>query len=378
MDGQMTTLTNLLGEADSLIWRPLERLNRTRKVAQYRSKRSARAMEVLRNIESYKGKTSPKIIKSCDDYAIDVLGGKGHAPSLYVYSAYAGEFKDGWIPGTYYDLVVVPEKSGGFGSLSYLKSLAGLLFNSNHFPDIARVMQGVFYDQEFHIIEIQDLRDRLFCSSSRIVFKLDRSGNGRSVYVYNQDDFDPQQVLRLGDGVFQYFIEQHEALRMLSPSAAATLRMTTAVDKNGDASVRACYLRVGRKADLVIKSLTAMRIVVDPRDGSIAPRAFLPYFRQIAAHPDTDVAFDGGSFPYYSKCVEAVTDLHRRVPFVACIGWDVCIDSSNEPKIFEWNGQNNAISFGEAVQGPCFRGLGWEHLWKNEGKHTTSPERPKH
>jgi hypothetical protein len=239
-------------------------------------------------------------------------------------------------------------------------------------------MQGVFYDQDFRIIQIQDLRDRLFFSSPKIVFKLDHSGKGRSVHVFNQDDFDPQQVLRLGNGVFQYFIEQHEALRMLSPSAAATLRLTTAVDKNGDASVRACYLRVGRKTDPIVKSSTQIRIVVDPRDGSFAPRAFLPDGRQIAAHPDTDLAFEGGSFPYYSKCVEAVTDLHRRVPFVCCIGWDVCIDSSDEPKVFEWNGHHNAISFGEAVQGPCFRGLGWEDLWKNEGKHTTSPERPKH
>jgi hypothetical protein len=47
MDGQMTTLTNLLGEADRLIWRPLERLNRTRKAAAYTAKKNAGAMEAL-------------------------------------------------------------------------------------------------------------------------------------------------------------------------------------------------------------------------------------------------------------------------------------------------------------------------------------------
>ena len=78
----------------------------------------------------------------------------------------------------------------------------------------------------------------------------------------------------------------------------------------------------------------------------------------------TSSAFERGSFPFYAKCVETVVELHERVPFVSCIGWDVCVDSNNEPQIFEWNGRHNAIGFGEAVQGPCFRDLGWEKLWR--------------
>ena len=164
--------------------------------------------------------------------------------------------------------------------------------------------------------------------------------------------------------MFQYFIEQHETLKALSPNAAATLRMTTVVDKTGDASVRACYLRVGRRDDPTIKSSSQIRILVDPRDGGFAPLAYQPDNRQVAKHPDTNIAFEGGSYPFYAKCVATVTELHERVPFVSCIGWDVCVDSNNEPQIFEWNGQHNAVGFGEAMQGPCFRDLGWEKLWR--------------
>jgi hypothetical protein len=364
----MSTLMKMLSIADRRIWLPLERFNKSIRASEYNAKKNARAMETLRSLESQNGKVSPNVIKACDDYAVEVFGSKGYAPSLYVYSAFAGEFKEGWIPGNYYDLVVVPVTSGDFGDLSELKSLGGQLIGSRQFPDIARLIQGVFYDEEFGVIPVQSLPDKLFSRSDKVVFKLDNSNKGKAVHVFRRDDFDPRKALRLGNGVFQYFVDQHEELRALSPTAVATLRMTTAVDRNGTASVRACYLRVGRTNDPTIKASSQVRIVVDPRDGSFARWAFLPDNRRIETHPDSGIAFEGGSFPHYGKCVETVTELHRRVPFVSCVGWDVCVDSDNEPKVLEWNGRHNAIGFGEAVQGPCFRGFGWEDLWRRNGR----------
>jgi hypothetical protein len=360
----MSISIRLLRTANRLVWLPLERLNNTRRAAEYSATKKAHTMAALRRIEAYNGKTSPDIIKRCDDYSRDVFGWKGYAPSLYVYSALAGEFKEGWIPGTYYDQVVVPVTSGDFGDLSEYKSLGGRLLESRRFPDVARLMQGVFYDEEFRVVPVRELKDKLFARSSKVVFKLDNSNKGRAVHVVTRDEFEPQRFLRLGNGCFQYFVDQHETLKALSPNAVATLRMTTAIDRNGVASVRACYLRVGRTTDPTIKPSSQIRIVVDCREGGFAPLAFLPDDRQIAAHPDSGIAFEGGAFPSYANCVEAVNELHRRVPYVSCIGWDVCVDSDDEPRILEWNGRHNAIGFGEAVQGPCFRDLGWEDLWR--------------
>jgi hypothetical protein len=360
----MSAWMKLVNAADRRLWVPLEELNKKRRRSEYNAKKNARAMEAVRSVEAYKGKLDPKIIRKCDEYAADVFGSKAYAPSLYVYSAFAGEFKEGWISGSYYDLVVVPVTSGDFGDLSELKCLGGRVLDSDHFPDVARLIQGVFYDAAFRVIPSGDLRSRLFESGPKIVFKLDNSNKGRSVFVIDRDSFDPGKLLRLGNGVFQYFLDQHEALQALSPTAVATLRMTTAVDAHGEPSVRACYLRVGRESDPIVKSTSQVRIVVDPLDGRFAPLAFLPDNRQVAAHPDSGIAFEGGAYPHYAECVKLVTELHRRVPFVSCIGWDVCVDSGNRPKVLEWNGRHNSIGFGEAVQGPCFLGFGWENLWR--------------
>jgi hypothetical protein len=363
----MSAWIKLLGATDRVVWGPLERLNEKRRVAQLRARGNAASMAKLRQLESFKGKVSANVIRKCDEYAAEVFGWKGYAPSLYVYSAMAGEFKDGWVPGMYYNLVVVPVTSADFGDLSLVKSLGGQLLKSDRFPDVARKMQGIFYDDEFRLVRPEHLKDTLFRKGPKIVFKADNSRKGKSVEIFDQDSFDLQQVGRLGNGIFQYFVDQHETLKELSPIAAATLRMTTVVDRNGDVSVRSCYLRVGRKDDSTIRSSSQIRILVDPREGRFAPMAFLPNSHEIAAHPDTGVTFEGGSYPFYSRCVDAVAELHARVPYVSCIGWDVCVDSRNEPKVFEWNGRHNAVGFGEAMQGPCFADLGWEKLWRREG-----------
>jgi hypothetical protein len=34
--------------------------------------------------------------------------------------------------------------------------------------------------------------------------------------------------------------------------------------------------------------------------------------------------------------------------------------------MLEWNAVHNGIRAPEAALGPCFRGLGWETLWKDQ------------
>lgn len=51
------------------------------------------ATQILRNIESAKGKTDPNLFKRAEEYAQDVLGWRGFAPWLKVYSAMAGDRK---------------------------------------------------------------------------------------------------------------------------------------------------------------------------------------------------------------------------------------------------------------------------------------------
>lgn len=82
-------------------------------------------------------------------------------------------------------------------------------------------------------------------------------------------------------------------------------------------------------------------------------------------HPDSGFVFAGNEVPNYAACRETVERLHRRLPVVPIIGWDLTVASDNSVQVFEWNSGHNDIKFSEATSGPCFEGLDWELLGRS-------------
>ena len=322
------------------------------------------AKKVLISIEQQKGKTAPQLIKLSNDYAKDVLGWQGYAPWLYVYSAIAETFHEGWIPDNYYGMVVVPSKQGEYGKVSAMKSLTNKLYRDNVFPDIGYFINGLFLSRDYTILDEKEFKDLLFKSSETVVFKTDHSYQGKGVFFFNRTSFDPLKIKLPGNGVFQDYIDQHEFFDSLTPDAVATLRITTVIELSGNVSVRASYLRLGRKAETHVKSGTNIRVSIDNTTGELGPIGYLPDWQTIEKHPDTLVAFANKPIKGFNKCRETAIRLHKQIPFVQSIGWDMTIDKNENVKVMEWNGAFNDIKFSEATQGPCFSGLGWENLWK--------------
>jgi hypothetical protein len=300
--------------------------------------------------------------KQADDYAGDVLRWRGYAPWLYIYSAVAGEFREGWIPDNYYGEVVVPAMQGFYGQVSHYKSLSRRLFDSSAIPDVAYFVNGLFYSPHLEYIDEANLKAVLFSNSSRVVFKIDNAGRGDGVAVYDPRTFNIADIKKGGNGVFQKYIDQHDFFSALSPSSVATLRMTTAVDDAGHCSLRGVYLRIGRGSDTHVRSSSAISIAVDPRNGALADTGYFPTWQTTREHPDSHVIFAGRQIPAFDKCVATVLELHGKMPCVRCIGWDVVVDTSNNVGVMEWNGHHNGIKFSEATQGPSFRDLHWEKL----------------
>ena len=320
------------------------------------------AKGILNSIENAKSSLSRRIVKQCDDYAIDILGHRHFAAWLYVYSAVAGQFKEGWIPDNYYGSVVLPKLKGDYGKISSLKSLHPVIFSSNSFPDILSYSNGVFFDTDYRVIHPDAVRDEIFSGRERVVFKLDNSSRGKAIFFYNKESFDLSKIYNLGNGVFQNFINQHELFREFSEAAVATLRMTTVIDDDGTTSLRAGYLRLGDGADTHVQSRSHIRIPIDLKSGALNDVGFTPDWLEIDCHPTSKVKFRGKVIPSYEDCHKLVTSLHKRVPYARCIGWDLTLDDRQNVRIMEWNAEHNDIKFTEATQGPCFSDLHWERL----------------
>ncbi len=320
------------------------------------------ASATLKEIEKEKGKLSTNTKKIVRDYANEVLGWKGYAPWLYVYTHIAGEFKEGWIPDNYYGKVVIPKIQGDYGKVSFLKPLTNHLFAKEIGPDIAYFINGFWFGKNFQPISRKTLNDTFFVGTNKVIFKLDQSYQGRGIFVYEKNGFDLNSIEQKGNGVVQKFIQQHSFFDSFVASAVATIRITTVVDPDNAISLRACYLRLGRTKDTHVKSNNHVRIPIDMTTGILHEKGYLANWKTIDSHPDSNISFSNKEIPNYEGCVDLVLQLHQKMPMVRAIGWDMIVDKEYNPIVMEWNGYSNDIKFSEATQGPCFKGLGWDKL----------------
>jgi len=335
-----------------------------KKVARYKFHRdhAVQAARVLKLLEKHYGRADPSILSLADTYARDVFGDALYAPWLRVYAAFSGTFKEGWIPDNYYGGVVVPSMQGWYGKISALKPLTRLIFDSDAFPDMAYFANGLFLTTQNVVVSERAIEDIVFRQSEKIVFKLDGTRQGKGVFIFDRNTFSVDAIKVLGNGVMQRFIRQHQLLDSFASKPVATLRFTTVVDDAGAVSIRACFLRLGRAEDTHVHTASEVCVPVDLSTGELFREGYLSDWCATAAHPDSGVGFFGVVIPAFSKCVHTVLELHKKVPFARCIGWDLTVDADENVQVMEWNGEHNDVKFGEATQGPCFSDLKWERL----------------
>lgn len=326
------------------------------------------ASKALKSIEAARGPLPRRLRAQADEYARDVLGSAGHAPWLYVYSAIAGEFRQGWIPDDYYMSVVLPAIEGRYAELSDMRSVTARIFGrEKEIPDTGYVVRGRAYDASLEPVSSwEEFTDLVFAGGGRVAFKADGSARGRGVQILDRDTF-PQSAADLPDGVIQPFIDQHDAFAQVTSRSVGTLRMTSVLEPDGRIAVRAAYMRFGREAEDHVASDSNIRVPLDPATGAFRPIGYTVDWREIDRHPDSGVVFAGNEVPNYAACREAAERLHRRIPVVPSLGWDLTVARDGSVHVLEWNSGHNDIKFSEATAGPCFSGLGWEHLGRAAG-----------
>ena len=335
------------------------------------------AKNILKSIEASKGATDPEFLKLSDEYANDILGWRGYAPWLYVYSAIAEEFKEGWLPDNYYGAVVVPSIQGDYGNVSHLKGFTNKIFQSPVFPDIAYYTNGLFFSKDYKIIPRNQIKNYLYQHSDVVVFKSDQSAQGKGVIFLSKNLFDDKSFSHKGNGVFQSFIKQHSFFNAFTTDSVATIRLTTLIEESGLSSLRSGYLRLGRSKDTHVQSNSHIRIPITIANGQLEDVGYMPNWVCIHHHPDSEIPFANKTIPGFGKCISTALKLHQAMPMVRSIGWDMIVDENENVQVMEWNGHENDIKFSEATQGPCFADLGWDKLWQDRKIKTISNQKVK-
>ncbi|SDH57842.1 sugar-transfer associated ATP-grasp domain-containing protein [Winogradskyella thalassocola] len=330
----------------------------------YHYEQNKEAYRMLKLVESEKQKLDPNIKKLCKEYAKDVFSNEIYAPWLFVYSAFANEFKEGWIPDNFYGEYVVPSLKGDYGKICDRNAVISKLLQEPDSLDICYYVNHLFLNPNYEILNQEKLKHTLFSKNEKVVYKIENSLQGKGVYFFDEKSFDLNYIKKLGNGVFQKYIEQHPFFYEFHESSVATIRLTSTCDNDGNIDVKAGYFRFGRGNDTHVISDRQMRIPIDIRTGKLCDTAYFPKSESTKHLPDNEILFAGKTLPAFDNCLAEVKKLHRRVPFIRCIGWDIIVDKNDKVKLIELNGGHNGITFNEMVQGPCFRGLNWENFKK--------------
>ncbi len=110
-------------------------------------------------------------------------------------------------------------------------------------------------------------------------------------------------------------------------------------------------------------SSSSVSVPLNINTGELNSKGYMNWV-EVDAHPDSNTSFQNKTIPNFNKCIDKALKMHRVIPFVGCIGWDLTVDNLEEIQLIEWNGINNDIKLSEATTGPCFKNLDWENLWK--------------
>ena len=318
------------------------------------------AFDAIKTMEAHNGKKlTPALKRKADEYARDVLGGAEYAPWLYVYATMQGTFREGWMPDNFYQLVVVPRICKGLAAATDMKSFSDVVLDTEALPDIAYHVDGIFYDREFNVIDRAKLRE-IARPFGKVFVKLDNSGKGAAIAVVKADDLLTHDFAE--DCAIQRPIQQHPLFDEMVAGPVATLRVTTARAPDGTISRRGARLRMGRPSSQWVQSDQQMQVAVSDDAGTLEDICYDPDWRAWDRHPDTGFVFKGVRIPQFDKAVQFCRNLHRRVPHIPMIGWDLAINRNEDVELIEWNGGHCGIKFCEAVSGPHFTDMNWERF----------------
>ena len=318
-----------------------------------------KAVHVMQEHNSQK--LTPRLKKLVDDYSVEVLGSKRYAPWLYVYALGRGKFKQGWMPENFFQRLVIPKINKDLRHMTDYKSFSNVVLKTEALPDIAYYIDGIFYDKQFCVINILELRELIFTSQIKIFAKKDNSGGrGTGVMKLTDEELTEDYFQRFGNCVIQSWIKQHEFFEEIISGSVATIRITTVKDKIGRIDMRAAWLRLGRRDTSWVRADNSLRVAIMDNNGDFDSFGYTQDWRRWSAHPDTGFTFENKRIPKFKEAIDACIELHNKIPHFTIISWDVTVDDDEKIKVIEWNGDACAIAFSEATTGPCFLGLDWE------------------
>lgn len=231
-----------------------------------------------------------------------------------------------------------------------------------HPRTILRTFGGVFLGEDYMPLRLEEAVSVIRGADTPLLYKPStESEQGAGVRLINPGEFDDlyKEVASGGifdsnaDFVLQEPVEQSKYTSVFNSTSLNCMRITT-LNLNGQVSVCSRAIKCGPKDSVVDNIGSGKRgVIVGIRpDGRLCDTGFYGNGERASGH--NGVQFRGVKIANFHKVVEAAICLHEYVRHCKIIGWDIALDSNDEPVLIEGNVVYPGVSFEQMCSGPIF------------------------
>jgi hypothetical protein len=301
-----------------------------------------------------------RILKGLPSAPVFAFGKKflksyGDARWHRAYAAANGIISDFYVPEDLFHVNIEARLNPAGRTAFYLdkNTMDKLSLPCNRPRTLGRMIRGVFFGEDYHKTD----PGRLRALPSVVVKPSLATGGGRNITFMTGIEaaaFAEQCMARGApdEYIFQEPIRQTPRLAGFGPDSVNTIRIMTMMD---DGKVRALssVLRMGR-AGSKVDNQAAGGISCGIKDGRLIAAAYDKNFLSYRAHPDTETSFENFEVPGYEGAQRTCLDLHRLMPEIGLVSWDIAVDEKEQPVLIEMNMRDQEINFHQLAHGPLF------------------------
>ncbi len=234
--------------------------------------------------------------------------------------------------------------------------------NVNQPKTIALNMSGIFYDNNYEIITVNDILRK--CEKyNEVVMKptLDTGGGKNVTFIGSKDPIEMRRKIKANLNIFnqnfiiQEVLTQHETLQKMNPESINTIRVMSFLS-GGEVTILSSVLRMGVDGARVDNGCSGgISCRINP-DGTLGNKAFDRVGRVYREHPQGAV-FSTEQVPGYDKVLSIIKNEHKKLPHFKIISWDFSVNQDEEPIMIELNLRWQGVNFHQLNNGPLFGDL---------------------
>lgn len=263
---------------------------------------------------------------------------------------------DRYIPASLYFYYISPYLVNMNLSMAYVDK--NMYFR--HFPDVRQPktifhnMSGRFYTSDMEEVTFEEAVGTLRGKDRFIVKPSIESGRGRDVKMVTDGNLVESTLKEYESNyIMQEVVTQHPEMAKLNPTSLNTCRLYT-YRRVGTSEyiLLGGAVRFGGKGAFRDNACTGGGFCKIDNDGCIADEIH-NYRRFGWGSLKAEKGLERLFVPNYDKVIETAIRLHKTIPYMDLIGWDIAVDRDGEPVLIELN-QYPDCELIQIFKGPMF------------------------